>query len=57
MYKYAHVHVDIYAGQERVSGPLEPELQSVVSHKVCAENRTLVRCKCSRRFKPRSHLF
>lgn len=57
MYDHAHVYVDVYAGQKRVSEPLELELQSVVSHKVCAENGTLVLCKRSRRFEPRSHLF
>ena len=56
MYDHAHVDVDVYAGQKRVSEPLELELQSVVSHKVCAENGTLVLCKCSRHFEPRSHL-
>lgn len=57
MYEHAYVYVDVYAGQKRVSEPLELELQSVVSHKVCAENGTLVLCKRSRRFEPRSHLF
>lgn len=53
---YKHVDVDVYVDQKRVLEPLEPELQLAVSHKVCAENRTLVLCKSSKHFEPRSHL-